>query len=231
VPDRATLVLVDARPRRASIAALAGAVEEDSRCGRVQVRIAVAGDALHAAVAEAAPRGPVVVGWSMTTADRARSEAALDALRARDPGPAIHVAGGPHPSADAAGVLAAGFDLAALGEGEETLASLCARVASGDDPRGPGLAWLEGGSIRRGPEGAEVDLDRVPPFAARMGYLGPIEITRGCVHACRFCQTAEIHGARPRHRAPARVARAVSALARVGMRDVQIGRASWRERV
>jgi B12-binding domain/radical SAM domain protein len=203
------------------VAALAGAVGEDPRCSGVVVRVAGAGETVAAAVEEAAERGPVVVGWSMTTADRTRQEGALAALRARGRGALLHVAGGPHPSADPAGVLDGGFDLAAMGEGEETLAALCARVASGGDPRGPGLAWREGEALRRGPAPPAVDLDRVPPFAARIGYPGPIEITRGCVHACRFCQTAELHGSRPRHRSPAAVARGVSALARAGMRDVR----------
>jgi B12-binding domain/radical SAM domain protein len=142
-------------------------------------------------------------------------------VRATRPRAAIHVAGGAHPSADPADALAAGFDLAAIGEGEETPVSVCARVAAGEDPRGPGLAWSAPGGVRRGPAPPEVDLERVPPFAERIGYLGPIEITRGCVHACRFCQTGELHGSRPRHRSPGRVASWVKALARAGMRDVR----------
>jgi B12-binding domain/radical SAM domain protein len=221
VPRRATLLLVGTRPRRAAVAALAGAVTEDPRGASLEVGVAEAGAPLAAALGVAAARGPVVVGWSLTTADRAPAADSLARLRGERPGPVWHVAGGPHPSAAPSDALAAGFDLAAVGEGEETLVALCERVAAGGDPRGPGLAWMDGAEVRRGPAAPEVDLERVPPFAERLGYLGPIEITRGCVHACRFCQTADLHGARPRHRSPARVAGWVGALSRAGMRDVR----------
>jgi B12-binding domain/radical SAM domain protein len=45
-----------------------------------------------------------------------------------------------------------------------------------------------------------VDLDAFPPGAPGVGRLGPIEITRGCVWACRFCQTPFLFRARFRHR-------------------------------
>ncbi len=133
----------------------------------------------------------------------------------------MHVAGGPHPTADPGGTLRLGFDLAASGEGEGTLVQLLERVGEGRDPRGPGLAWMEEGRLRVGPTPPPVDLDAVPPFAPRHGPFGPIEITRGCAHACRFCQTTHIHGVRVRHRSPAVVARWVRVLAAQGLRDVR----------
>lgn len=222
---RATLILVGRRPRRAAVAALAGAVGEDARCAAVEVAVLEPGPSLAAGVTRAARGGPVVVGWSVTTSEREWAIEGLAALReATGPAavaPVLHVAGGPHPTADAAGMLRAGFDLVAVGEGEESLALLCARAAAGDAATGPGLAWRDGDGVRLGPAAPPVDLDRVPPFAARIGYFGPIEITRGCVHACRFCQTAELHGAAPRHRSPGQVARAVAALRAAGKRDVR----------
>jgi B12-binding domain/radical SAM domain protein len=54
-----------------------------------------------------------------------------------------------------------------------------------------------------------VDLDAFPPYAPRARRVGPIEITRGCVWACRFCQTPFLFRARFRHRSIDGVRRAI----------------------
>jgi B12-binding domain/radical SAM domain protein len=218
----------------AALAALAAAVESDPATASTPVRLSRPGPELAVAVREASARGPVVVGWSFTSgglgaAAAARAEAAratagvVPVADGGAPGRAgvLHVAGGPHPSADPAGTLAAGFHLAAVGEGEGTLVALLRRVGEGGDPRGPGLAWAEAGRLRLGPRPDPVDLDACPPFPDRLRRLGPIEITRGCRHACRFCQTARLHGGRVRHRSPRSVAAAARAIAARGLRDVR----------
>jgi hypothetical protein len=60
----------------------------------------------------------------------------LAQVRARVPA-ALHLAGGPHASAAPLAVLRAGFDLCALGEGEETLPAALLALARGGD-----AAWL-----------------------------------------------------------------------------------------
>lgn len=45
-----------------------------------------------------------------------------------------------------------------------------------------------------------VDLDAVPASSTRLGKALAAEVTRGCVWACRFCQTPFLHRARFRHR-------------------------------
>jgi B12-binding domain/radical SAM domain protein len=133
----------------------------------------------------------------------------------------FHVAGGPHPTADPGGTIGLGFDFAALGEGEGTLVALLTRIAGGEDARGPGLAWRQEGALLRGSVPPPVDLDTVPPFPGRLRRLGPIEITRGCAHACRFCQTTHLHGGRVRHRSAGRIAEAAREVVRRGGRDVR----------
>jgi B12-binding domain/radical SAM domain protein len=133
----------------------------------------------------------------------------------------LHVAGGPHPTADPGGTLDAGFDLAAIGEGEETLVGLLTRLAAGGDSTGPGLAWREAGRLVHGAPPVPVDLDACPPFPERLPRLGPIEITRGCAHACRFCQTTHLHGGRVRHRSLERIAGAARSIVERGGRDVR----------
>jgi B12-binding domain/radical SAM domain protein len=221
--NRPALVLVDQRPRTAALAALSGAVEADPETAGTPVRFVAPGPDLLDAVLQAGRDGPVVVGWSMTTPGKAAATAALRDLRDATPGSirTVQLAGGPHPTADPEGTLGAGFDLVALGEGEGTLVALLRRVARGGDPGGPGLAWREGGAVRRGPSLPPVDLDSVPPFPSRLPRLGPIEITRGCAHACRFCQTTHLHGGRARHRSAHRIAEAARAVVERGGRDIR----------
>jgi B12-binding domain/radical SAM domain protein len=216
-----TLVLVGAKPRKAAIAVLAGASAHHPAAGAVPVVVAAPGEELREAVREGLARGPVVVGWSLCSAEVRRAAADLERLAGHGWDRALFVAGGPHPTADPEGTLRAGFDLAALGEGEQVLPDLLSRVARGEDPRGPGLAWMEAGRCRRGPKAAPVDLDQVPPFAPGQGRFGPIEITRGCAHACRFCQTTHLHGGFVRHRSPVAVASWVREMAEHGLRDVR----------
>ena len=113
----------------------------------------------------------------------------------------MHVAGGVHASAEPLGTLAAGFDLVVIGEGETTVREL---VRAFRDRRPfvevPGSAVVEKGELRKGPRVAKLPLDTFPPFSVRSRRFGPIEITRGCIYACRFCQTPFFAGATFRHR-------------------------------
>ncbi|WP_242342461.1 TIGR04013 family B12-binding domain/radical SAM domain-containing protein [Anaeromyxobacter terrae] len=220
-----TLVLHYRRTARHALNVLLGAVEAHPATAEVPVVFAPSPEAVAdaARAALAAGRRPVVA-WSFYTASF--DEVAAELARVRDTVPdarVLHVAGGPHASADPAGTLAAGFDLVAIGEGEETLPALLARVAVGDDPRaGPGLAWLDGGGMRTSGRGPPVDLDALPPFAVRAGRIGPLEITRGCVWACRFCHTPFLFRARFRHRSLDTLARWARALAKVDTRDLRV---------
>jgi len=105
------------------------------------------------------------------------------------------VTGGPEASADASGVLAAGYiDLVIVGEGEITFSELVDTLKQGNDWQSiDGLAWLEEGRCR-------CSAPRVPAFELGdypspwlTGVLAPAptgvlwEVARGCPFNCDFC--------------------------------------------
>jgi B12-binding domain/radical SAM domain protein len=223
-PVQPSLVLHDRPTCRFAVNALAGAVEAHPLSREVSIAIARSPEAVVAAAREALARGRrPVVGWSFQSASAA--EVAAELARARSALPdarVLHVAGGAHASGAPDATLHLGFDLAAVGEGEETLPRLLDAVGRGAEPREvPGLAWLEGGVLRASGRGAPVDLDAFPPGAARARRVGPIEITRGCVWACRFCQTPFLFRARFRHRALEGIRRGIRLLREVRDLDVR----------
>jgi B12-binding domain/radical SAM domain protein len=224
VPDRLAVVLADRPTGRPALVALAGAVESSGLAERVDLVLARGPEAIASAARTALGAGhAVLIAWSFFSADAAAAGAELAAVRGLlGDGRALHVAGGVHASAEPAAALALGFDLVARGEGEGTLLALAARLLAGDDPRrGSGLAWGEGGALRDAGRASPVDLDAHPGFSRRLGKALALEITRGCVWACRFCQTPFQQRARWRHRGLDRVRAWARFAVELGHRDLR----------
>lgn len=208
-----TLVLNDRPGNRYALNVLAGAVETSLP----EVRLAPAAtvdDALGVAGGALAQGGAVVMAWSFASIDFAARRTELGWFRQQCPHEdVLHVAGGPHPSAEPAATVAAGFDVAVVGEGEAALIALLRGRL-----RGASLSGLEGLSSRPTKGGlvlratAPVELDDFPPFPTRLARFNPIEITRGCAYACKFCQTPFLFKARLRHRSVEAVRQYVSHL-------------------
>jgi len=221
----AALVLAYRPPVRHALDVLWGAVESTPATAHLPVVAAEPAELAGAVRGALQGHGRVVVAWSFYTAGLPAAAQALAALRAEVEDPRVqHVAGGPHASAEPAATLAAGFDLVATGEGEVTLPALLARLDAGEDPRGaPGLAWLDaGGRLATSARPPPIALDDFPPCAPGAVRLGPIEITRGCVWACRFCQTPFLFKARFRHRSLENVRRWARWHYRAGARDLRV---------
>jgi B12-binding domain/radical SAM domain protein len=209
---------------------LSGSLAADPATAGLPITFGNGVDAVLAAIGEALEdKGArVLVGWSFYSPDAALMAAELALVRAacaergHDPARIVHIAGGVHASAEPAATLAEGFDLVAVGEGEQLVRELVAVLQSGGDPAAvPGIVAPapEGQGVRRTPRQDRLVLDDFPPFSPSHGRYGPIEITRGCIYACRFCQTPYFAGARFRHRSVANVREWARFLVGRGFRD------------
>lgn len=219
------LVAVHARTGVVALNVLTAAVRHDPRTADLPIDFARAADEVARAVrARCAEGRAVIVAWSFYSTDLDPALADLAAVRAAtaDLAHVTHLAGGVHATAEPRATLDAGFDLVALGEGERTLVEVLLAAREGRDLRtAPGLAWIDDGALRDSGYGAREALDAHPAFNAVDGKFNAIEITRGCVYACTFCQTPFMFKARFRHRSVGDVAAHARSLRARGMRDVR----------
>lgn len=147
----------------------------------------------HALQSHAEGRIPVIA-WSFHSAEanRVRQEAG-DVRRRLDLIPAVFIAGGAHATARPEESMDMGFDTVFRGEGERLITEYVHELIRCEDIR-------EMRGIRNSPPGEKIDLDDYPAFPEKTLKLNPVEITRGCVYACRFCQTSYLFGGAFRHR-------------------------------
>lgn len=222
--NKVALVLSYQYPGKYALTVLAGAVEADAVGQDVALRFPRDKESLLAAVRECLDEGyRVVVAWSFYSASFPGAAEELAWLRERLEGrEVLCIAGGVHATAETEQTLRAGFDLVAVGEGEPVLLELLGRLVRGEDPRQTrGMSRLVDGRMVSQGRGEGVVLDTYPPFAARHRMFGAIEITRGCIYACRFCQTPFMNKARFRHRSVENIAHWARVLRAAGKRDVR----------
>ncbi|MDL2261394.1 TIGR04013 family B12-binding domain/radical SAM domain-containing protein [Methanimicrococcus sp. OttesenSCG-928-J09] len=118
------------------------------------------------------------------------------------------IAGGPHPSGAPAETVKY-FDAVVISEGEETLPALISQIQSnfqnGVDLKNGfenilGIAFQNSsGDFVQTQKRPPVCLDNFPCFSPD-NIWRPLEISRGCPHRCKFCQTPQIFGHQMRHR-------------------------------
>lgn len=131
---------------------------------------------------------PIFLCFSSMTTDKERRIRLLQSLPKRSN--LFFCGGGPH--------ITAAFQDFTLpntflvrGEGEEVFLSLVSSFYTGSLPNLPQASIIDA---------QRVDFDRYPSFPYKLGFLGPIEISRGCPFGCAFCQTPAIFGRTMRHR-------------------------------
>lgn len=200
--------------------ALLGALGEHETATRYEVRFGESADETARHIREAGDVRTLVL-WSFYSPDAAGLAEELAQVRQLADGPNVtHIAGGVHATAEPVQTLDAGWDVAAVGEGESTLLSL---VDSKGDLTGiAGLAYHDqNGKLVKTGKAKQRPLDDFPGFALRWGKVNALEITRGCVYACRFCQTPFMFSARFRHRSIANVRWHVDQMRRLERRDVR----------
>lgn len=210
-------ILFFARPENASaVNVLAASLDAAPNPPDVDARIVSTAASLEAAAAAAA--APTIVAWSFYSTGFEEAATLLQRIRTAAPNPFVsHLAGGPHATAEPKATLAAGFDAVALGEGEATIRTVARTVARGEAWTSVrGVAAFRNGAFVSSGMGEAIELDAYPAFCAARRRLNPIEITRGCVYACSFCQTPFLFKARFRHRSVENVVAHVELMARAG---------------
>lgn len=223
--DKPSVVAMHARSGLVGLNVVTAALDADARTEGLDVRFVKGKDAMIDALRAVASEGRRAIAlWSFYSPDFAVTAKDLAAVKEATGASALHVAGGVHATAEPLATLREGWDLVAIGEGEHTTIEIVDAVANGRDPRAlPGTAHLDPASgrlVSHGP-GERRPLDDYPPFNARHRKWNALEITRGCVYACSFCQTPYMFKARFRHRSVADVRRHVDQMRECGSRFVR----------
>lgn len=173
-----------------------------------------------AAVAAVRAREPTLVGVTAMGFSSVRPVAELvRAFRRSAAGPDPVVVAGGHGASSLPGeILAAGADAVVVGEGEVTFRRLVEGGIATVEPGERGLAVVAGGEVVVGPPQRLVfPLDRLPPPARDLmppsaDGVHLLETSRGCPHACAFCEATRFYGRRWRAFSPARVVEEVRRL-------------------
>lgn len=216
---RPIVIAMHARSGIVALNVITASLDADERTRGLDIRFPRAEAELASAIDSAQATGaPVLVLWSFYSPDFAVSAEELERVRAKVGRAALHLAGGVHATAEPLATLRAGFDLVALGEGERTIADVVHALETGADPRDlGGVAHLDAAArlVSHGP-GVRLPLDACAPFNARFRKSNALEITRGCVYACSFCQTPYMFKARFRHRSVGNVREHIETMRAMG---------------
>jgi B12-binding domain/radical SAM domain protein len=168
----------------------------------------------------------LIVGVSLLTymlADDKYLSSILELTRIAGRLGATSIAGGPHATGDPLGtVLSLGFNYAVIGEGEETLPELIRSLMDKGDPLSvKGIFTIQDGEPAFTGRRRPIILDDYPPFPYWRLTFNPVEITRGCPYACKYCQVSYMHGRTMRHRSIDTVREYASIMVKYGLRHLR----------
>ena len=201
--------------------ALVGALEGHIDNANLSIKGARNKTILQQMLAEANPNAVTLVLWTFYSPSFNAAREHLKILKQQFPSKQIiHLAGGVHATAEPRQTLEAGFDYIGVGEGEQIIVDVVNNLLQ-EKPleEVQGIAYLQENEVKRNGRGEIIDLNDYPPFAPKNHKFGPIEITRGCIYACKFCQTPYVNKARFRHRASEQIAEYAGIMRSYGFRD------------
>lgn len=101
----------------------------------------------------------------------------------------VFIAGGSQATSTPEAVLSMGFDVVFKGEGEDLFPEMLQKFLTKSLVRG-----------YFGKRSSRPDLSSFKGFSPMIGYLPPIEISRGCIFACTYCAVPGLYGRTLRHR-------------------------------
>jgi len=194
--ERPFLVFRKTRGNRFSLPVLLGALEKEGLSKNF--RILLAGSAQEIGQWPGSTEG--VVGFSFMTPDLGQVREELKGWRKALPQNSIFIAGGAHATGDPVGTLEVGFDYVFSGEAEQTFPAFLRQFLDGKKPSARIIKE----------EGKPGPFLTHSPHSIGERFFAPIEITRGCLYNCAFCQTPRIFGRVLRHRPPENLAQVSS---------------------
>ena len=203
-PDNSIHLILNYRKNRAyAFNVLLGAIETEPQLADIKITFCSRSEELKEAlrIAQSSNNKSLVL-WSFFSAEFDLITKSLKYFKTLFPSSHIrHLAGGVHASALPEQTLQAGFDLVFRGEGEQVLLDYLLCIKEGRDYHHlKGLAWMEEGIYKTTGLADPIDLSRYPFYSRRYRKMNPIEITRGCIYACKYCQTPYLFKAKFRHR-------------------------------
>jgi len=187
--ERPFLICRKTRANRYTLPALLGCLEGEGLTKDFRVLIVNSIDELL----QKAGAGNKVVCFSFMTPQLFQVKGEMERLRKGFGKEALFLAGGSHATGDPEGTLRLGFDLIFTGESERTFPGFLRGYIGGE---------LLPSQIING-EKEPCHFFPSPPHFLEQRFFAPIELTRGCLYSCAFCQTPRIFGHPLRHR-PAR---------------------------
>ncbi|MEM0361197.1 MAG: TIGR04013 family B12-binding domain/radical SAM domain-containing protein [Sulfolobales archaeon] len=168
----------------------------------------------------------VIVGISLMTTQLPEMLPFLESLKElKDSlnGRLLLVGGGPHVSGDPLGSLKRlGFDFVFIGEAEKSFTEFLSKLLEGLDFKDvKGIAYIEDDKVLIKYDDHVVNLNEFPPISLKYGLFNPIEVSRGCPYACKYCQVSYIFGRLMRHRSLDIVLRYCRELIKRGINDLR----------
>lgn len=184
--ERPLLIWRRTQENRYSLPALLGGLEERGWSQKLRIFL---GNSLAEIKEKISPR-MTLIAYSFMTPHLLKVKEEVEELRKKFKEEILLLAGGPHATADPRGTLKLGFNYVFQGEAEETLPQFLDQYLTGKIPAANIISSKDKPPPSFFP----------PPYSLEHRFFGPMEISRGCLYACTFCQTPRLFGHNLRHR-------------------------------